>query len=243
MDKKRYFLALIITITLFLTSCNNDGIDSINIFELPWESLTLKNFLQVPIIIAIIHIPLGLRVIYREIFFSQWAGKKIMKVKLKKINYSLWIVLIALLGLIGFIYISANNYVQFLMESSLSQEIIEGMILMRLLRYIAVLYVFLQLGLLLVLRLLRQLEIRENGINHGIGFIPWENIVLAEWKEAGTLEIHYYWTSKPFLLFFWKKNKKEIQEKANCCLKINIEEKARINRHLERFIPDRIIAR
>lgn len=236
-------LITIITMSLILTSCSYDAINGINLLDLPWEELTLRNFLQVPIILFILYLPVGLYLNYLEIFRTKWAGKKIMKMKRNNLNFPFWLVLLALIGLIWFMYVRVNNNIQFYMESDLPQEVIEGIILLKTLGGSATLIVLLHHGFWWILRLLRQPEIREKGIIHGLLFLRWEGVSSAEWEEPGKLKIRYRWTPKPYPLFFWKKNKKQTEKEANFYLLIKPEQEAEVNRHLQKFIPNRITGR
>ena len=236
MGKKICLLSLIAS-PLILTSCSYDIINGIDVFDLPWRELTLRN-LEFSTIMFILYLSFGLRLNYREIFRSRWAGKKIMKMTLKTPNYPFWIFLIGWIVLIWLWVIGFNNEVQFLTGLLLSRELIEGMLILLILRKGVIFVTLLNFIFFLNLRILRQPEIREKGIIHELVFIPWEHVVLAEWKEPGELAIHCRWTSKSWGLFFWEKNKKQTEKEANHYLMIKPEQEAEANKHLQKFIPD-----
>ncbi|MBA1337138.1 MAG: hypothetical protein HPY66_3574 [Firmicutes bacterium] len=241
--RKKIYLVYLITTALFLTSCSYNAVTGINVLDLPWEKLTLRHFVQFPIILFILYLPVGLHINYTEIFRTKWAGKKIMKMKLKNFNLPFWFVLLALVGSIWLVYIGVNNDIQFYMESDLPQEVIEEIILLKILGESAALVTLLHFGFLLILRFLRQPEIRGKGIIYGLLFLRWDEIYSAEWEEPGKLKIHCRWTPKPYPLFFWKKNKKQIEKEANFYLLIKPEQEAEANRHLQKYIPNRITGR
>jgi hypothetical protein len=229
--------------TLFLTSCGSDAIIGINLLDLPWKELSLKNFIQYPIILSILYLPAGLIINYTELFRTKWAGKKIMKLKLKYPNFPFWFVILMLMGLVWFYLTGVNNDIQLYMASDLPNEIIEGIILMMLLRKTAILVTLLHFGFLLLLRLSRQPEIREKGIIQGLLFHPWKQMISAEWREPGRIKINYRWAPRPHYLFFWKRNEKLAEKESEFCLEIKPEQEAEVNYHLQKFIPDRIISK
>ncbi|NLO25549.1 MAG: hypothetical protein GX114_05350 [Clostridiales bacterium] len=246
MRNKLNLVSLIIMV-LLLTSCSSDAIAGINVLDLPWEELTLKHFFQAPLILSILvlflYLPVGIHINYTEIFRKKCAGNRIMKMKRNNLNSPFWLVLLALIGLIWFIYIRVNNDIKFYMGSDLPQEVIEGIILLMILRQTAILIPLLHFGLTLLFSYLRQPEIREKGIVYGLSFLPWEEVTSAEWKEPGRLKIYYRWMHKPYPLFFWKKNNNQEEKEGKSCLSIKPAQKVEIDKHLQRFIPNRITGR
>ena len=117
------------------------------------------------------------------------------------------------------------------------------MLLLMILKKALFFFVLLLFVFWMSLRLLRQPEIREKGIIHGLLLLSWENISLAEWTEPGTLKIHYRSASKPLYLLFRKKNKEQEEREIEYCLEIKPEQEADVNKYLYKYIPNQIIDR
>jgi uncharacterized membrane protein YobD (UPF0266 family) len=189
---------------------------------------------------SILSISIGLYIIYKEVSISKLAGIKVMKIKPKAINYPFWLTVTGWIGLIWIRIARINSEVEFLNKAPVPQETIEGMILLMIVRQILLLIALSVIGFYLSLHFLKQPSIREKGIIHGLLFLPWEHISLAEWEEPGTLKIHYRWTPKPLSLLFWKKEQIEAERETEYYLKLRPQQEPEINNHLQNFIPDRI---
>ncbi len=241
--RKKFYLVFLIIMTLVLTSCRYDAIAGVKLSELPWGELRPIHFFEYPTIISILYLPIVIYITYREIFLAQWAGKKIMKMKLKNFNYPFWFLQIGWIGFIWLAVIQIDSDVRFFTESLLPQEVMEVMLLLMILKKALFFFVLLLFVFWMSLRLFRQPEIREKGIIHGLLLLSWENISLAEWREPGTLKIHYRLASKPLYLLLRKKNKEQEEKEIEYCLEIKPEQEADVNKYLYKYIPNQIIDR